>query len=71
MDLLELLKNAQGVGAPISLIAVYFLWKIDKCLTVMKNSNDVLTETLLRLVPGFKSANDQAKQENAIRDKAA
>jgi hypothetical protein len=68
MELVEFLKAAQGVGAPVALVAVYFLWKIDKSLSVMKNANEVLTETLLRLVPGFRNAHEESKRENAIKE---
>lgn len=67
-ELIELLKGAQAAGAPVAIVAVYFLWKIDKSLTVMRASNEVLTETLLRLVPGFKIANDEAKKNAALKE---
>lgn len=59
-DLIELLKSAQGAGVPITVVAVWLLYRIDKNINAMKTSNEVLTDTLLRLVPGFKDARDKA-----------
>lgn len=67
MEFVEILKAAQAAGAPVAILAVYFLWKIERRLTIVINTNDVLTETLIRLVPGFKAANAEAIKELALK----
>ena len=69
-DLLAFLQGVQGLGEPTLLAgAVYFLWKIDRSLAVVKESYDVLTDTLLRLVPGFRDAHIQSRAERLNNQK--
>lgn len=67
-ELLDVLNAAKGAGSGAAIVAVWLLWRIDKSLALMRTSNDVLTETLIRLVPGFRQANSDVKKEMALRN---
>lgn len=66
MEFLDILKNAQdfGLSAPDAVL-LYFLYRIDKSMVVMKTSHEVLTDTLLRMLPGFRRAREEVIGEKA------
>lgn len=68
MELIDILKDAQNLGISLpDAVFIWFLYRMEKSLGIMKASNEVLTDTLLRLVPGFKMANDEAKRASALK----
>ncbi len=57
MEANELIALLQAGGTPVVGLVGYFLWKLDKRMSELKVSIDVLIETMIRFVPGIQPRN--------------